>query len=114
MNQEQEPYCDFRMTVRVEIPNEPGQFARLATLFADADANEVTPFLRSRGSRGFPSPSCTDSLSARSMYRLNSSKDFLSDLDLESFPSRPPMGSAGAGIPGLAGEGPFAASRALS
>src|SRR5262245_33745439 len=39
MEQEQEPYCDFRMTVRVEIPNQPGQFARLATLFAEEGAS---------------------------------------------------------------------------
>ena len=39
MSMEQEPYCDFRMTVRIEIPNEPGQFARLATLFAEEGAN---------------------------------------------------------------------------
>jgi malate dehydrogenase (oxaloacetate-decarboxylating) len=37
--QDQEPYCDFRMTVRVEVPNEPGQFARLATVFAEEGAN---------------------------------------------------------------------------
>jgi malate dehydrogenase (oxaloacetate-decarboxylating) len=29
------PYCDYRMTVRVEIPNQPGQFAQLATAIAD-------------------------------------------------------------------------------
>jgi malate dehydrogenase (oxaloacetate-decarboxylating) len=34
-----EPYCDFRMTVRVELPNEPGEFARLATLLAEEGAN---------------------------------------------------------------------------
>ena len=34
-----EPYCDFRMTVRVEIPNEPGEFARLATMLAEEGAN---------------------------------------------------------------------------
>ena len=39
MDENQEPYCDFRMTVRVEIPNEPGQFARLATLLAEEGAN---------------------------------------------------------------------------
>jgi malate dehydrogenase (oxaloacetate-decarboxylating) len=37
--QDQEPYCDFRMTVRVEIPNEPGQFARLAAALAEEGAN---------------------------------------------------------------------------
>ncbi len=39
MQPDQEPYCDFRMTVRVEVPNEPGQFARLATAFAEEGAN---------------------------------------------------------------------------
>jgi malate dehydrogenase (oxaloacetate-decarboxylating) len=39
MQPDQEPYCDYRMTVRVEIPNQPGQFARLATLFAEEGAN---------------------------------------------------------------------------
>jgi malate dehydrogenase (oxaloacetate-decarboxylating) len=34
-----EPYCDFRMTVRIELPNEPGQFARMATAIADEGAS---------------------------------------------------------------------------
>ncbi|HXG09664.1 MAG TPA: malic enzyme-like NAD(P)-binding protein [Gemmataceae bacterium] len=34
-----EPYCDYRMTVRVELPNRPGQFARLATAIAEENAN---------------------------------------------------------------------------
>jgi malate dehydrogenase (oxaloacetate-decarboxylating) len=34
-----EPYCDYRMTVRVEIPNQPGQFARIATALAEEGAN---------------------------------------------------------------------------
>lgn len=36
---EQEPYCDYRVTVRVEIPNQPGMFARLATTLAEENAN---------------------------------------------------------------------------
>jgi malate dehydrogenase (oxaloacetate-decarboxylating) len=39
MNADQEPYCDFRMTVRVEIANEPGQFLRLAQVLAEEGAN---------------------------------------------------------------------------
>jgi malate dehydrogenase (oxaloacetate-decarboxylating) len=39
MHADQEPYCDYRMTVRVEIPNQPGQFARMAALFAAEGAN---------------------------------------------------------------------------
>ncbi len=34
-----QPYCDYRMTVRVEIPHRPGQFARLATVLAEENAN---------------------------------------------------------------------------
>lgn len=33
------PYCDYRMTVRIEIPNEPGQFAELATVLANQGAS---------------------------------------------------------------------------
>jgi len=33
------PYCDYQMTVRVEIPNQPGQFARIATALAEERAN---------------------------------------------------------------------------
>jgi malate dehydrogenase (oxaloacetate-decarboxylating) len=35
----EESYADYRMTVRVEIPNQPGQFARLATALAEEGAN---------------------------------------------------------------------------
>jgi malate dehydrogenase (oxaloacetate-decarboxylating) len=34
-----QPYCDYRMTVRIEIPHQPGQFARLATALAEENAN---------------------------------------------------------------------------
>ncbi len=34
-----EPYCDYRMTVRVELLNQPGQFARLATAIGEENAN---------------------------------------------------------------------------
>src|SRR5262249_33344784 len=36
---DQEPYHDYRMTVRIELPNQPGQFARLATALAEEGAN---------------------------------------------------------------------------
>src|SRR5579884_1308129 len=36
---EQEPYSDYRMTVRIEIPNQPGQFARIANMLAEEGAN---------------------------------------------------------------------------
>jgi malate dehydrogenase (oxaloacetate-decarboxylating) len=36
---DQEPYCDFRITVRVEIQNRPGAFAELATAIAQEGAS---------------------------------------------------------------------------
>jgi malate dehydrogenase (oxaloacetate-decarboxylating) len=36
---DRQPYCDYRMTVRVELPHQPGQFARLATALAEEKAN---------------------------------------------------------------------------
>ena len=33
------PYCDYRMIVRIEIPNEPGQFAELARVMAEEGAS---------------------------------------------------------------------------
>ncbi len=36
---DQQSYCDYRMTVRIEIPNRPGQFARLATVLGEENAN---------------------------------------------------------------------------
>ncbi|MGE3808113.1 MAG: NAD-dependent malic enzyme [Gemmataceae bacterium] len=34
-----EPFCAYRMTVRVELPNQPGQFAQLAAAIAEENAN---------------------------------------------------------------------------
>ena len=31
MHEPEQPYCAYRMTVRVEIPNKPGMFAEMAT-----------------------------------------------------------------------------------
>jgi malate dehydrogenase (oxaloacetate-decarboxylating) len=36
---DQETYADYRMTVRVELLNQPGQFARLATAIGEENAN---------------------------------------------------------------------------
>ena len=36
---DRQPYCDYRMTVRIEIPHQPGQFARLTTALAEENAN---------------------------------------------------------------------------
>ena len=35
----EELYCDYRMTVRLEIANQPGQFARIAAALAEEGAN---------------------------------------------------------------------------
>ena len=37
--QDQEPYCDYRVTVRVELSNQPGHFARLAAVIAEEKAS---------------------------------------------------------------------------
>lgn len=34
-----QPYCEYRVTVRVDIPNRPGRFAGLATALAEENAN---------------------------------------------------------------------------
>jgi malate dehydrogenase (oxaloacetate-decarboxylating) len=39
MQDPEQPYCDYRMTVRVEIPNRPGMFAELATAIAQEGAS---------------------------------------------------------------------------
>ncbi|MFO0876956.1 MAG: NAD-dependent malic enzyme [Gemmataceae bacterium] len=39
MTTDREPYCDYRMTVRIEIPNQPGQFLRIATVLAEEGAS---------------------------------------------------------------------------
>jgi malate dehydrogenase (oxaloacetate-decarboxylating) len=39
MNEAEQPYCDYRMTVRVEIPNKPGMFAEMATAIAQEGAS---------------------------------------------------------------------------
>jgi malate dehydrogenase (oxaloacetate-decarboxylating) len=39
MSHEESYYCDYRTTVRVEIPNRPGAFAQLATAIADEAAS---------------------------------------------------------------------------
>jgi malate dehydrogenase (oxaloacetate-decarboxylating) len=36
---DQEPFCEYRVTVRVELTNQPGQFARLATAIAEEKAS---------------------------------------------------------------------------
>src|SRR5690349_5319765 len=36
---DQEPFCEYRVTVRVELSNQPGQFARLATAIAEEKAS---------------------------------------------------------------------------
>jgi hypothetical protein len=37
--QDQEPCCDYRVTVRVELSNQPGHFARLAAAIAEEKAS---------------------------------------------------------------------------
>jgi malate dehydrogenase (oxaloacetate-decarboxylating) len=39
MHDPEQPYCDYRMTVRVEIANKPGMFAEMATAIAQEGAS---------------------------------------------------------------------------
>src|SRR5258708_34759164 len=39
MSNREQPYCDYRITGRVETPNQPGQFAHMATVIAEEGAN---------------------------------------------------------------------------
>jgi malate dehydrogenase (oxaloacetate-decarboxylating) len=39
MHEPEQPYCDYRMTVRVEIPNRPGMFAQIANAIAQEGAS---------------------------------------------------------------------------
>jgi malate dehydrogenase (oxaloacetate-decarboxylating) len=74
MQPDQEPYCDYRMTVRVEIPNQPGQFARLATLFAEEGANlgaiDIVEVRRNRMVRDVTFDAQSEAHAERIMARL--------------------------------------------
>jgi malate dehydrogenase (oxaloacetate-decarboxylating) len=72
----EQPYCDYRMTVRVEIPNQPGQFARLATLMAEEGANlgaiDIVEVSRNKMVRDITFDAQSEAHAERIMQRLRS------------------------------------------
>jgi malate dehydrogenase (oxaloacetate-decarboxylating) len=74
-----EPYCDFRMTIRVEIPHQPGQFARLATVLAEENANlgaiDIVEVRRDRIVRDITFDAQSDAHAQRVMDRLRTIPD---------------------------------------
>src|SRR5438067_7359383 len=75
-----EPYCDYRMTVRLEIPNQPGQFARLATVLAEEAANlgaiDIVEVRRGKMVRDITFDAQNEAHAHRVMQRLRSLPDF--------------------------------------
>jgi malate dehydrogenase (oxaloacetate-decarboxylating) len=71
---DQEPYADYRMTVRLEIPNLPGQFARIATVLAEEGANlgaiDIVEARRDRMVRDITFDAQTEAQAQRVLERL--------------------------------------------
>src|ERR1700685_723675 len=80
MQPDKEPYCDDRMPVRVEIPNEPGQFARLAAVFAEEGANlgaiDIVEVRRNRMVRDITFDAQSEAHGERVLTRLRSLPGF--------------------------------------
>lgn len=74
-----EPYCDYRMTVRVEISNQPGQFARLATVIAEENASlgaiDIVEVRRDKMVRDITFDSNTEAHAQRVVERLRGIPD---------------------------------------
>src|SRR5437667_12853450 len=72
-------YCDYRMTVRLEITNQPGQFARIATILAEEGANlGAIDIVQVRGNkmlRDITFAAQSDAHALRVMDRLRSMAD---------------------------------------
>ena len=71
---DQEPYCDFRITVRVEIQNRPGAFAELATAIAQEGATlgaiDIVEVRRDRKVRDITFDATSESHAERVLQRL--------------------------------------------
>jgi malate dehydrogenase (oxaloacetate-decarboxylating) len=69
-----QPYCDYRMTVRVEIPNKPGEFAHLATVIAEEGASlgaiDIVEVQRDRMVRDITFDAQTETHAQRVVERL--------------------------------------------
>src|SRR5262245_66149574 len=74
------PYSNYRMTVRVELQNVPGQFARLATLLADEKANlgavDIVEVTRGRMERDVTFDANSEALAKRVIDRLKAADGF--------------------------------------
>jgi len=79
MMPEGEPYCDYRMTVRVEIPNRPGQFARIATTLAEEGASlgaiDIVEARRDKMVRDITFDALTEAQARRVLERLRALPD---------------------------------------
>lgn len=73
---DQQAFCDYRMTVRIEIPNRPGQFARLATVLGEENANlgaiDIVDVKRTKMVRDITFDAQSESHADRVMSRLRS------------------------------------------
>lgn len=76
---EQQAFCDYRMTVRIEIPNLPGQFARLATVLGEENANlgaiDIVDVKRTKMVRDITFDAQSESHADRVVSRLRSLPD---------------------------------------
>ena len=83
-----QPYCDYRMTVRVEIPNTPGQFAHLATAIAEEGASlgaiDIVEVRRNFMVRDITFDAQTEAHAQRVLAKLRS----LPDVHVRSFSDR--------------------------
>jgi malate dehydrogenase (oxaloacetate-decarboxylating) len=79
MDHDPQPYADFRMTVRVELPHQPGQFARLATALAEENANlgaiDIVEVKRNRMVRDITFDAQSESHAQRVLERLRTLPD---------------------------------------
>lgn len=74
------PYSNYRMTVRVELQNVPGQFARLATLLAEEKANlgavDIVEVTRDRMVRDVTFDANSEAHAKRVIERLKAADGF--------------------------------------
>ncbi len=72
----QERYCEYRMTIRVELPHRPGQFAQLATALAEENANlgaiDIVEVKRDKMVRDITFDAQSESHAQKVLDRLNS------------------------------------------
>ena len=87
-----QPHCDFQMTVRVEIPHQPGQFAQLATALAEENANlgaiDIVEVKRNRIVRDVTFDAESEAHALRSQSGLSPSLDLRARAGAESSHAR--------------------------